>query len=94
MEKTHIEGVLTTIGIETSLLNSKNVFTREETERIFNCSPETLKKFEKREWIKPNWFKNKKFYTRVDILNCIKIQAPFKITDDKKNESATIWDKC
>ena len=94
MEDSVIEKVLTTIGIETSLLNSKTVFTREETERIFDCSPETLKKFEKRDWIKPNWFKNKKFYTKKDILNCIKIQAPFEIMDDQKNESVTIWDMC
>jgi hypothetical protein len=48
MEKTRIEKVLRTIGIETSLLNSKTVFTREEAERIFNCTPQTLKRFERK----------------------------------------------
>lgn len=66
------------MGIQTSLLNSKSIFTREETEKIFDCANSTLNNFEKRGWIKPKRFKNKKFYTRAGILNCIKIQAPFQ----------------
>jgi hypothetical protein len=78
MEESLMEHTLKGMGIETSLLYSKSVFTREETERIFNCSHSTLKNFEKRGWIKPNRFKNKNFYTKAGILNCIKIQAPFE----------------
>ena len=86
MKKTEMEETLKTIGIETSLLNSKLVFTREETEKIFNCSHSTLKSFEKRNWIKPNRFKNRNFYTRAGIMNCIKIQTSFEATSNKIGE--------
>ncbi len=92
MKETQMEEVLKTIGIETSLLNSKPVFTREETEKIFNCTHQTLKKFEKRSWIKPNKFKNRNYYTRADIINCIKIQAPFESTNHQIEGLETIWD--
>lgn len=78
MEKIELEKTLQGMGIETTLLNSKLVFTREETEKIFNCTNSTLKNFERRNWIKPNRFKNKNFYTRAAILNCVNIQAPLE----------------
>ena len=83
MQELQMEKTLKGMGIETTLLNSKPIFTREETEKIFNCANSTLNNFEKRGWIKPNRFKNKKFYTKADILNCIHIQAPFESTNHK-----------
>jgi|GEM_PF-4028691 hypothetical protein len=71
-----MEQTLELLGINTNLLTSKPLFTRLETEKIFGCTPQTLKSFERRELIKPNKFKNKHFYTANEILLCIKKQIP------------------
>ncbi len=69
---------LEAMGIETSLLNSKLIFTRDEVIKILACANSTLNNFEKRGWIKSSRFKNKKFYSRACILKCINIQSPLK----------------
>ena len=56
-----MEQTLELLGINTNLLTSKPLFTRLETEKIFGCTPQTLKSFESRELIKPNKFNNKHF---------------------------------
>jgi len=76
-----MEETLNTIGIATDLLNSKTIFNREETEKIFGCTHQTLKSFERKNWIKPKRFKNRNYYTADDIVACIKTQ--FNISNDK-----------
>jgi len=78
MEDLLMEETMKEMGIETTLLNSKIMFTTSEVIRILNCANSTLNNFEKRGWINSNRFKNKKFYTRASILNCINIQAPLE----------------
>lgn len=75
MEKIELEKTLQGMGIKTTLLNSKRVFNRREAITIFNCTYPTLKRFEKRNWIKPHRYKNRNFYTRDSILNCINLQT-------------------
>jgi hypothetical protein len=77
-----MEETLNTIGIQTKLLHSKSVFNREETQEIFGCKHQTLKSFEKRNWISPRKFKNRNFYTDNDIIQCIKTQ--FSLSSDKQ----------
>jgi hypothetical protein len=84
--------VLETIGVDTELLSSKSLFTREETEKIFNCTHQTLKSFEKREWIKPNRFKNRTFYSTEEILRCIGKQIPLRSKVYQIDEWSGIWE--
>ena len=77
-----MEQTLTLLGIKTDLLTSKPLFTRLETEEIFGCTHQTLKSFEKRNWISPRKFKNRNFYTDNDIIQCIKTQ--FSLSSDKQ----------
>jgi len=84
--------VLETIGVNTELLNSKPVFTREETEEILGCTHQTLKSFERKNWIKPNRFKNRNYYTSDSILTCIHKQIPFGRSTLYQNEEwEGIW---
>ena len=87
-----MEETLKTIGIDVDLLNSKTVFNREETEQIFGCTHQTLKSFEKRDWIKPNRFNNKHYYTINSIMECINVQVPIKVkSTNQNNEWADMW---
>ena len=87
-----MEEALKTIGVDVELLNSKSVFDRRETEQILGCTHQTLKSFERREWIKPNRFKNKHYYTQNSILNCIDIQVPIAVKSTNQNSGwSEIW---
>lgn len=85
-----MEETLKTIGIDVELLNSKMVFDRKETEQILGCTHQTLKSFERRNWIEPRRFKNKHYYTQNSILKCIDIQVPIST---KKVYQIREWEK-
>jgi hypothetical protein len=85
-----MEDALKTIGIDVELLNSKSLFNRKETERILSCTHQTLKSFEKRNWIVPKRFKNKHYYTQNSILKCIDIQVPITT---KNTYQIQEWDR-
>ncbi len=83
--------LLETIGVNTKLLNSKPVFTREETEQILGCTHQTLKSFERKNWIKPNRFKNRNYYTSDSILICINKQIPIGTSVYQNEEWSGMW---
>lgn len=88
-----MEQTLQLLGIQTELLTSKPLFTREETEEIFGCTHQTLKSFERRNWIKPSRFKNRNYYSATEILECIKKQVPVPCKISKEElEWDSIWD--
>ena len=87
-----MEHTLELLGIKTDLLTSKPLFTRLETEEIFGCTHQTLKSFERKEFIKPSRFKNKNLYSATEILSCIKKQVPTAYQISKEDmEWNDIW---
>ena len=80
------------LGIRVDLLTSKSLFTREETEEILGCTHQTLKTFERKDWIKPNRFKNRNYYTGNDIITFIRKQIPLSSKISKEElEWVDMW---
>ena len=83
-----MQEIMNKIGINTELLQSEPLHTREQTLEILGVSPKTLWNYQKSNLIEGTTFKGKRYYSKDAIIDCIKIH--FNITTSTEFDS--MWD--
>ena len=76
-----MEQILNTIGIDTELLKSKPIHTRDGVMKILRISHITLRDYEKKNLIQASRFRRKKYYTSKSIMNCIRIHFGLELKE-------------
>tara|TARA_B110000977_G_C10734742_1_gene360506 strand:+ start:297 stop:548 length:252 start_codon:yes stop_codon:yes gene_type:complete len=67
-----MQKLMNKIGINTELLQSEPLHTREQTLEILGVSPKTLWNYQKSNLIEGTTFKGKRYYSKDAIIDCIK----------------------
>jgi|TARA_B110000238_G_scaffold88966_1_gene97716 hypothetical protein len=83
-----MQEIMNKIGINTELLQSEPLHTREQTLEILGVSPKTLWNYQKSNLIEGTTFKGKRYYSKDAIIDCIKIH--FNITTSTEFDS--MWE--
>ena len=83
-----MQEIMNKIGINTELLQSEPLHTREQTLEILGASPKTLWNYQKSNLIEGTTFKGKRYYSKDAIINCVKIH--FNITTSTEFDS--MWE--
>ena len=83
-----MQELMNKIGINTELLQSEPLHTREQTLEILGVSPKTLWNYQKSNLIEGTTFKGKRYYSKDAIINCVKIH--FNITTSTEFDS--MWE--
>ena len=83
-----MQEIMNKIGINTELLQSEPLHTREQTLEILGVSPKTLWNYQKSNLIEGTTFRGRRYYPKDAIIQCIKIQ--FNI--NKVTEFDGVWD--
>jgi hypothetical protein len=83
-----MQELMNKIGINTELLQSEPLHTREQTLVILGVSPKTLWNYQKSNLIEGTTFKGKRYYSKDAIIDCIKIH--FNITTSTEFDS--MWE--
>ena len=83
-----MQELMNKIGINTELLQSEPLHTREQTLVILGVSPKTLWNYQKSNLIEGTTFKGKRYYSKDAIIDCIKMH--FNITTS--TEFDNMWD--
>ena len=83
-----MQELMNKIGINTELLQSEPLHTREQTLVILGISPKTLWNYQKSNLIEGTTFKGKRYYSKDAIIDCIKMH--FNITTS--TEFDRMWD--
>ena len=83
-----MQELMNKIGINTELLQSEPLHTREQTLEILGVSPKTLWNYQKSNLIEGTTFKGKRYYSKDAIIDCIKIH--FNITTSTEFDS--MWE--
>lgn len=83
-----MQEIMNKIGINTELLQSEPLHTREQTLVILGISPKTLWNYQKSNLIEGTTFKGKRYYSKDAIIDCIKIH--FNITTSTEFDS--MWE--
>jgi hypothetical protein len=83
-----MQELMNKIGINTELLQSEPLHTREQTLVILGISPKTLWNYQKSNLIEGTTFKGKRYYSKDAIIDCIKIH--FNITTSTEFDS--MWE--
>ena len=80
-----MQELLSKIGVNTELLQSEPLHTREQTLEILGVSPKTLWNFQREKLIKGTTFRGRRYYSKDAIIDCIKIH--FNITTSTEFDS-------
>ena len=83
-----MQELMNKIGINTELLQSEPLHTREQTLVILGISPKTLWNYQKSNLIEGTTFKGRRYYSKDAIIDCIKMH--FNITTS--TEFDNMWD--
>jgi hypothetical protein len=83
-----MQELMNKIGINTELLQSEPLHTREQTLEILGVSPKTLWNYQKSNLIEGTTFKGKRYYSKDAIIDCIKMH--FNITTSTEFDS--MWE--
>ena len=83
-----MQELMNKIGINTELLQSEPLHTREQTLVILGVSPKTLWNYQKSNLIEGTTFKSKRYYSKDAIIDCIKMH--FNITTSTEFDS--MWE--
>jgi len=83
-----MQELMNKIGINTELLQSEPLHTREQTLVILGISPKTLWNYQKSNLIEGTTFKGKRYYSKDAIIDCIKMH--FNITTSTEFDS--MWE--
>ena len=83
-----MQEIMNKIGINTELLQSEPLHTREQTLEILGVSPKTLWNYQKSNLIEGTTFKGKRYYSKDAIIDCIKMH--FNITTSTEFDS--MWE--
>jgi hypothetical protein len=83
-----MQELMNKIGINTELLQSEPLHTREQTLVILGVSPKTLWNYQKSNLIEGTTFKGKRYYSKDAIIDCIKMH--FNITTSTEFDS--MWE--
>jgi hypothetical protein len=83
-----MQEIMNKIGINTELLQSEPLHTREQTLEILGVSPKTLWNYQKSNLIEGTTFKGKRYYSKDAIIDCIKMH--FNISTSTEFDS--MWE--
>lgn len=83
-----MQELMNKIGINTELLQSEPLHTREKTLEILGVSPKTLWNYQKSNLIEGITFRGKRYYSKDAIIDCIKIHFDIKLG----SEWDSVWD--
>ena len=83
-----MQELLSKIGVNTELLQSEPLHTREQTLEILGVSPKILWNFQREKLIKGTTFRGRRYYSKDAIIDCIKIHFDIKIG----SEWDSVWD--